>query len=77
MVEPFSVNDIFYTNCNSNDCTDAEQQYKDGVDKLIKMEGIAGTSKEQHKDLTTEQSAIMMSNIGLGVGILAMLWIIK
>jgi hypothetical protein len=77
MVEPFSVNDIYYTNCNDNDCSPEEQQYKNNVDELIKMQGIAGTSIKQRQDMTEEQSAMMMSNIGLGVGILAMLWIMK
>ncbi len=76
MVEQFSVNDVYYTNCNNN-CSDEEQQYKNNVDELIKMQGIAGTSIKQRQDMTEEQSAMMMSNIGLGVGILAMLWIMK
>jgi hypothetical protein len=76
MVEPFSVNDVYYTNCNDN-CSFEEQQYKNNVDELIKMQGIAGTSIKQRQDMTEEQSAMMMSNIGLGVGILGMLWIMK
>ena len=77
MVEPFSVNDVYYTNCNDNRCTSDERKYKNNVDELIKMQGIAGTSIKQRQDMTEEQSAMMMSNIGLGVGILAMLWIMK
>ncbi len=77
MAEPFSVNDVYYTNCNNNTCSSEEQQYKNNVDELIKMQNAADTSIKQRQDITEEQSALMMSNIGLGVGILAMLWIMK
>jgi hypothetical protein len=77
MAEPFSVNDVYYTNCNDNACSSEEQQYKNNVDELIKMQNAADTSIKQRQDITEEQSALMMSNIGLGVGILAMLWVMK
>ncbi len=77
MAEPFSVNDVYYTNCNDNICSSEEQQYKNNVDELIKMQNAADTSIKQRQDITEEQSALMMSNIGLGVGILAMLWVMK
>lgn len=77
MAEPFSVNDVYYTSCNDDSCSPEEQQYKNNVDELIKMQNAADTSIKQHQDITEEQSALMMSNIGLGVGILAMLWVMK
>lgn len=90
MFEPFSTTDIFYTkanNCttenNSTGCdtqTDDDQancecKYKENVDKLNALKMDSGTSKQAYVDINDEHTAIIMSNIGLGIGIASMLYI--
>ena len=78
MVEPFSTTDIFYVNAtNCDNINTSECKYKNNVDQMNELKVSADTAKQQYKDITEEQSALIMSNIGLGVGIFAMLWIMQ
>ncbi len=73
MAEPFSVNDVFYISCKDS-TTVEECKYKDNVDALNTYTREHDTSTKLYSDFTEEQSAMIMSNIGLGIGILAMLY---
>jgi hypothetical protein len=88
MYEPFSTTDIFYTKaincadnvssgCNNNEDTQANCQckYKENVDKLNTLKMDAGTSQQAYVDINDEHTAAIMSNIGLGIGIASMLYI--
>ena len=77
MVEPFSTTDIFYVNCNPGDSASDECKYKQNVDKLNVLKDNVDTSNQQYQDVIESQSALIMSNIGLGIGIFAMLWIMQ
>ncbi len=77
MVEPFSTTDIFYVNCKSGDSDSDECKYKYNVDKLNVLKDNVDTSNQQYQDVIESQSALIMSNIGLGIGIIAMLWIMQ
>jgi hypothetical protein len=76
MVEPFSTTDVFYVNadCNNNN---AECKYKNNVDTLNALKVTTDTATQQYKDLSEDQSATILSNIGLGIGIFAMIWIMQ
>lgn len=67
MAEPFSINQEIYTSaCADSNCT----TYKKNADEL-------NTAKQQYQDMTESQSAIIMSNIGLGIGVISMVWMIS
>ncbi len=78
MVEPFSTTDVFYV--NAKDCdnlNNAECKYKNNVDTLNALKVTTDTATQQYKDLSEDQSATILSNIGLGIGIFAMIWIMQ
>lgn len=78
MVEPFSTTDVFYVNCNNNNNNNLNEcKYKQNVDELNTLKVNADTSNQQYQDIIESQSALIMSNIGLGLGIFAMLWIMQ
>ena len=72
MAEPFSINQEIYTSATGCETTPTSDKckYKKNADEL-------NTAKQQYQDMTESQSAIIMSNIGLGVGILSMVWMIS
>lgn len=91
MAEPFSTNDIYYINAQncsgintSNGCytqdtgdkTNCECKYKENVDKLTVLKSMRGLTKKHNDDLNEGQSALIINNISLGIGILGMMWII-
>jgi len=92
MAEPFSTTDIYYINakeCSSvtntssgcytqdtADKTNCECKYKENVDKLTVLNSMHGLTKEQNNDLNEGQSALIINNISLGIGILGMMGII-
>lgn len=75
MVEPFSTNDVYYVNAGTDQATDAEKEYKEGVDKLNSLKQTYQLTGKQNADLNTSQDALTLNNITLGIGILGMMWI--
>ena len=88
MTEPFSANDVYYTNasCNTNpsigclnltdgsDKANCECKYKENVDKLISIPG--GLTKGQNSDLNESHTLLLLNNISLAIGIVGMMWMI-
>jgi hypothetical protein len=88
-IEPFSTTDIFYTKAtdctinvssgcetnNDDDQANCECKYRENVDKLNALKMDSGTSKQAYMDINIEHTAAIMSNIGLGIGIASMLYI--
>jgi hypothetical protein len=70
MAEPFSINQEIYTSVCTESNMDKCITYKKNADAL-------NTTKQQYQDMTESQSAIIMSNIGLGIGVLSMVWMIS
>lgn len=72
MAEPFSINQEIYTSATGCEATPLNNGclYKKNADAL-------NTAKQQYQDMTESQSAIIMSNIGLGIGIISMVWLIS
>jgi hypothetical protein len=68
-MEPFSTNDVYYINANTND----EQKYKKGVDDLLAVKSNYNLTLRQNADLNEAQNALVLNNVTLGVGILLMM----
>jgi hypothetical protein len=68
-MEPFSTNDVYYINANTND----EQKYKKGVDDLLAVKSNYNLTLRQNTDLNEAQNALVLNNVTLGVGILLMM----
>jgi hypothetical protein len=77
MVEPFSTNDVYYVNAETDpqNATNNEKNYKDGVDKLNALKQSYQLTEKQNADLNTSQDALILNNITLGIGILGMMWV--
>jgi len=90
MAEPFSTNDVYYTNakeCDTagnvstgcftqkvDDIANCECKYKENVDKLNTISSSSGLTKSQYGDLNKEHTLLLFNNISLGVGIAGMMW---
>ena len=90
MAEPFSTNDVYYTNAancdnvvnvstgcfqqNVIDTANCECKYKENVDKLNSISSSSGLTKTQCGDLNKEHTLLLFNNISLGVGIAGMMW---
>ena len=90
MAEPFSTNDVYYTNAANcedplkvstgcftqkvDDIANCECKYKENVDKLNTISSSSGLTKTQYGDLNKEHTLLLFNNISLGVGIAGMMW---
>lgn len=77
MAEAFSTNDIYYIKANDADtATDDEITYKTNVDKLRALKSTVGFAQKQNVDFNISQNALILNNVTLGIGILAMMWMV-
>jgi hypothetical protein len=72
-MEAFSTNDVYYVKALDTAASNDEKQYKANVDKLDELKASYGLSQKQNGDLNTSQNALILNNVTLGVGILAMM----
>jgi hypothetical protein len=72
-MEAFSTNDVYYVKALDTAASNDEKQYKTNVDKLDELKASYGLSQKQNGDLNTSQNALILNNVTLGVGILAMM----
>jgi hypothetical protein len=75
-MEPFSTNDVYYVNAGTDAKTGDETIYKTNVDKLNSLKSSYGLTKKQNADLNTGQTALILNNVTLGIGIFLMMWMI-
>jgi hypothetical protein len=73
-MEAFSTNDVYYVKAlDTATASNDEKQYKANVDKLDELKASYGLSQKQNGDFNTSQNALILNNVTLGVGILAMM----
>ena len=59
--------------CSSDNIADCQCEYKNKVDKLVKLKSTYGYSQKNLEDSNEIYSSVSMDNINLGIGILIML----
>ncbi len=59
--------------CSSNNVADCQCEYKNKVDKLVKLKSTYGYSQKNLEDSNEIYSSVSLENVNLGIGILIML----